>query len=413
MKILVISANHPPYHLGGYGLRIHAIMDGLASKGHEVVVLTTRAGKKRQPDRDPFTYLIDRSLHDRYNAKWFPKELLFDLLDIKILEDTIQEFNPHVIYLGHIYPFTKQLLPFLSTLKIPIVFDEGGNNTKGAWTDHGRWFRFVNEYQSPIFIMNKVKPFIIKFVEKISQSRMSEKWLWPKNMKIIFNSELNRENALYHDVPVEDSLVIHSGLDTRKFSFEPREGLSSPLKLIIPGRIEEKKGQIDGIRLIYALKLRGIEAELTLAGSPSEQSYYEKIKREIQKLQLRDKVTFLPMVDQEVLSDLYRQSDICLFSSYHNSGFSRVPLEAMASGCLVISYGNEGSNELIEDGRNGFIIDPENIPNTIDLINSLIEAPVNYQKITTNAREEVEKKYSLEKYVDEVEGVIRSIVVGT
>jgi len=402
MKILTITSNHPPHHAGGYELRIKDIMDGLVRRGHQILVLTTKKEKKKdQADEIPF-YLVKRKLHNRNHARFFPKELLFDLLDTRTIEREIRHFEPDLIYLGHTYMLTKQLLPYLASQGLPIFYDEGGNGLKGAWTENGRWFRFCGEWQSTFPLLNKLKPFVIKAVKALSKGRIIENWHWPKDMQIMFNSALNLENARSFGVPVDNARVIHSGVDTEKFTFKARDSLSLPLRIIIPGRIEEKKGQLDGVRLVHALRAHGVDAVLTLVGSIAQEEYLERIKAEIAQYGLLGKVIIHPFADQEELVSLYHQSDICFFSSYHRSGFSRVPLEAMACGCMVISYGNEGSDEVLIQGNNGFLLDEGDIEGGYVIVTRLIKSPGLFSSIISNARQFIEDHHSLSVYIETI-----------
>lgn len=401
MKILVISAIYPPDHTGGYEIRIKDIVSGLAERGHILQVLTTKARKKITQEQS--AYRVFRVLHNRYTAKFFPKEVLFDLLDTNILQKTIKKFKPDVIYLGHTYFLSKAILPYLAGISIPLVYDEGANGLKGAWTERGRWFRFCGEWQCTFPLVNKLIPFVIKAVKALSRGRIMENWQWPENMRIMFNSALNLENARSFGVPVDNARVVHSGVDTEKFTFKARDGLSSPLRIIIPGRIEEKKGQLDGVRLVHTLQAHGVEVVLTLVGSIAQKEYFERIKAEIAQYGLLGKVIIHPFITQEELVSLYHQSDICYFSSYHHSGFSRVPLEAMASGCLVISYGNEGSDEVIIQRENGILLDEGDIEGGYDLVSRLFKLPGLYLSLISNAHQLIEKDYCLITYIDTIE----------
>jgi len=410
MKILVISANYTPYHFGGYELRIKDIVDGLVQRGHQVRVLTTRKSKKRMVNSMPLPYVVFRNLHNRHKANFFPKEILIDLLDTKCMEKLIKAFNPDVIYLGHIYILSKAIMPYIAMGDVPIVFDEGGNGLKGDWTEHGRWFRFTGDYESPIKFLNKIKPTVIKIICKISKGRIQATWTWPKNMKVFINSELNKKNAKTFGVPINDAAVIYSGVDMGKFSFRPRKALSRPIRIIIPGRVEIKKGQLDGIKLAQALENHGIDVEIIIVGSRSTDGYYDALVSEIEITQLNEKIKLFPMVDRPELIDHYHQSDICFFPSYHQSGFSRIPLESMACGCIVISYGNEGSNEVIRHGENGFLVHFEDYPAIVQVIQELISNPSKFKKIILQARKDVESSYSMPVYVDQIENFILSAV---
>ena len=190
MKILTISAHHPPCHFGGYELRVKDIMDGLAARGHSIRVLTNYPEKRGCGKDSAQVYPVIRKLHDRRMAKFFPKEILFDLLDTRLLQWQIDQFKPDVIYLGHTYILSKALLPYLARQTIPIVYDEGGSGLIEAWTEHGRWFRFTGDYRSRFGILNAIKPLVIRTVCALSRGRITPWWAWPQNIHAFFNSEL-------------------------------------------------------------------------------------------------------------------------------------------------------------------------------------------------------------------------------
>ena len=54
--------------------------------------------------------------------------------------------------------------------------------------------------------------------------------------------------------------------------------------------------------------------------------------------------------------DLFNSSDVFLFSSQMVETFGIVVLEALTHGLPIISYRNDAIPEMIEDGRNGFIV---------------------------------------------------------
>jgi len=409
-RILVISAHYPPYHMGGYEIRVKDIMDELTDRGYKILVLTTKPEKQGQHQNETSTYPVKRKLHNRNKSRFFPKEILFDLLDTKILERMIESFNPDIIYLGHIYLLSKAIFPYLVDREIPLISDEGGNSLKGVWTENGRWFRFAGNYKSQYKVINKIKPAVIKLVLKLGQGRIKETWAWPGNMRVFFNSELNKRNAASFGVPIYNAVVIYSGIDVSKFSFNPRESLSSPIRIIIPGRVEEKKGQLDGIKLVQALEIHGIDAEISIVGLRSTEGYYNALVSEIEKGQINEKVKLFNMMHRPKLIDLYHQSDICFFPSYHQSGFSRIPLEAMACGCIAISYGNEGSDEIIRSGENGYLVRPGDYQRMVEIICDLRSSQANYHRVVENARQGVETDYSLDNYVDRVETLIINAV---
>lgn len=406
LRILVISAHYPPDHSGGYGLRIKDIVDGLSVRGHHCRVLSTRINTKIEFKLDPGSHQVLRRLHNRYNAKFFPKEVLFDLVDTKFLEKQIQEFRPDVIYLGHIYVLSKALLPYLASIDIPLVLDEGGASLKGAWEDHGRWFYFTGDYGHQNALIRMIKPLVIKIINTLSRGRVLKEWRWPENMRMIINSQHNLDRLREMGIPMENATVIHSGIDLETFTFHPREVLSGPISILCPGRLEERKGMLDAVHLLKHLLNAGIDSRLSFAGAVGSEEFVQKLKEEIYHAGLQGKVSFHGMLSQKELVDQYHSSDICFFPSYQEMGFSRTPLEAMACGCVVISYGNEGSDEVIRHGDNGYIVRSGDYDCMAKIIKEGICNLSSYQSISTIARKTIEEKYDLNKYITNVEKML-------
>jgi glycosyltransferase involved in cell wall biosynthesis len=94
-------------------------------------------------------------------------------------------------------------------------------------------------------------------------------------------------------------------------------------------------------------------------------------------------------------------------------GFSRIPLEAMASGCLMITYGNEGSIEVITNNETGFIVSEGDFEGISSIIQEVIENPEKYKKICRAARKVVEQNHSMEIYVNKIETFLLSTLKGS
>lgn len=416
MRILVIAADYPPYHFGGYEIRLKNIIDQLVARGHIIQVLTSVKGKRTEMPELTVEYKVFRKLHNTAKAAFFPKEILFDFLDTGYLQGMINKFSPDLIYMGHINILSKALLPFLATLKLPIIYDEGGSGLIDAWTERGRWVRFNTDYVSRFAILNVIKPLAVKTISFLSQNRLKQRWVWPQNIRVVFNSELNCRNAQKKGVPVKESCVIHSGINLALFPFQPKQTLNNPLVIFVPARFEPRKGQLDAVHLLVKLRQAGIDAHMVFAGERWHdayyQTYYDEMVQEIKYNHLEDRVTIHPMLHQVELVKLYHNADICLLPSYFKTGYSRVPLESMACGCVIVSYGNEGSNEIIQNHSNGILVNLGDTSAIVENIKHLVEHAEIAERIIFAARKEVEENCSMQKYIDRIESFILSADVG-
>lgn len=425
IKILTISAFFPPYTYGGYEIRIGDIMDGLSARGHKIHVLTTKPDPAMKAAPKSLPYPVVRRLNspsrkmrfaDRLTThkltRWlgialvFLREIKHDIQDTALIDKEIRSFQPDLLYLGHIMPLTCALMPFLARQALPIVADEGGKGLIYSWEDHGLWQRFQAEFPQKSGFKRWVKQAINRAVRQLSHGRVTQEWAFPANIQAFFNSNLNLRNALSSGVPLERTQVIHSGIDLEMFPFKREKEFGNPLTILVPGRIEENKGQLDAVQLGVLLKEQSIPFELTLVGERWNQAYAAKVDAEIQSSGLGNQVRILPMISREALVQLFYKADICFFPSYQRAGFSRIPLEAMACGCILLSYGNEGSDEIIRDGVNSFLITQGNIEQAKDRVKMLVKSSTFLLQIALSARNYVEKHHSMSAYVDQIENFL-------
>jgi UDP-glucose:(heptosyl)LPS alpha-1,3-glucosyltransferase len=178
-------------------------------------------------------------------------------------------------------------------------------------------------------------------------------------------------------------ITIHNGVDTVTFAPAATEmasdGAGSPPGLA-PGKgpgdgdtraLRERLGIADG-RLVAAFvgsewSRKGlkpaIEAlaaapdwDLVVAGGGDEQGYQQLAGA----LEVGRSVHWLGVVKD--VQGVYREADAFVLPSSYET-FSLVTFEAAASGLAILATPVSGVNELIEHGRNGFLIEPE--PNSI------------------------------------------------
>jgi glycosyltransferase involved in cell wall biosynthesis len=112
------------------------------------------------------------------------------------------------------------------------------------------------------------------------------------------------------------------------------------IELLYVGRFAVSKGVIDLVRAVKHLKsLTSIPFRLRLVGNMrlSDQDYVSNIEREIKKAGLDDVVEMVGTASNEMLADAFKTSHIYVTASRHE-GFCVPVIEALASGCIPVSY---------------------------------------------------------------------------
>ena len=132
-----------------------------------------------------------------------------------------------------------------------------------------------------------------------------------------------------------------------------RHPSGAPIKLLFAGRADYQKG-ITRLKLLAdELLATGVPFELTFVGGSVLQAERVTWPKEVVRL--------MPAThDEEQLASYYAEADIFVLLSRWE-GVPLSLLDAMAHGCIVIATDVGAVSELIDDGRNGFLV-----PNGVD-----------------------------------------------
>lgn len=186
--------------------------------------------------------------------------------------------------------------------------------------------------------------------------------------------------------------VLYPGADT---SARP-EAIQSPfnpesLHLVILGRVEEAKGQLEAIQALEIVRQAGIAADLVILGGIEEANYGRKVAEAIRSAGLEDCVKLLGFVHNA--SSYLSLADICVVCS-RDEAFGRATVEAMYMGLPVIGAKDGGTAEIIVDGENGLLYEPGNFADLARKIMLLHERPDLREELAKTARITALERYS-------------------
>jgi UDP-glucose:(heptosyl)LPS alpha-1,3-glucosyltransferase len=179
----------------------------------------------------------------------------------------------------------------------------------------------------------------------------------PKLRGVIANSRLVKDDiiASYSVLP-ERVHVIYNGLDPTPFDEDERDrcrsyladeyGLHDELRILFVGSGFDRKGVPT---LLNAVANLAIPFRLFIVGKGKIRKYQKMAAR----LGVDDRITFTgPLKDVE---RFYLGCDLFVFPTLYDP-FSNATLEAMAHGLPVITSRFNGAAEIIDDGKNGYVV---------------------------------------------------------
>ena len=143
----------------------------------------------------------------------------------------------------------------------------------------------------------------------------------------------------------------------------------SALHIGYVGRIDPNKGWRQFVKVVSMLP-DGFGFKATIIGVGSE---VDELKGEIGKMPT-DKVTYVSHVAQHELRKYYSNFDLLIFPTMRKEeSLGLVGIEAMACGTPVIGSDIGGVPSYLEDGFNGFLVEPGDVNAIVDRILKYVE----------------------------------------
>jgi glycosyltransferase involved in cell wall biosynthesis len=176
-----------------------------------------------------------------------------------------------------------------------------------------------------------------------------------------------------------DTKIFHPDRSTTEMRHYLSQGAPASRLLLYVGRLGAEK-EIEQIKPILAA-IPG--ARLAIVGNGPHRAYLENY--------FVDTPThFVGYLEGVKLASAYAAADAFIFPS-RTETLGLVLLEAMAAGCPPIAARSGGIPDIVTDGKNGYLFDPQDPQGAIVATQKLFAEPASHQLIRNNARAEAER----------------------
>lgn len=380
-------------HVGGQGVYTRHLTKALADLGHHVEVLSGQP----YPTLDERVPLIKLPSLDIYNdhfpmrmpglwelkdfADWaevtsfsagtFPEPLAFSIRAARWLAQHGDRFD--LVHdnqsLGYgLLAIERQGLPVLGTIHHPITVDrrvemEHAEDWKARWGKR-RWYRFTR-----------------------MQTRVAKRL-----SRIITVSENSATDILAdHDVSPDRLHIVPVGVDPNLF--RPLTGVERVPRRIISTASADvpMKGQRFLLEAVAKLRAERPDVTLTIIGSLKDGS---RTHSTLDRLGLRDCVTFVSGVSDERIVELYSEASVAVVPSLYE-GFSLPAIEAMAAACpLVATTGGALPEVTGVDGDTCYQVPPGDADALVAGINRVFDHPAEATAVGERGRNRVVENWS-------------------
>ncbi len=370
MRVLIVTGIFPP-DIGGPATYVPLIAGGLASREHEVTVLTL--GKARPADSSEYAYTVVRVPRGGLRAlRWLRTAIRIMQLGRKA----------DVIYVNGLAKESALAnLPLRKPMAVKVVGDQAWESAvERGWTTDG-----FEDFQRG------------SYGPRVELLKWVRRWWTRRANRIISNSAYMASWAEAWGARGERVAVVHNAADP----VEPGEIDELPLqaetKLVTVGRLVSWKHVAELVEIVASVEGVG----LTVVGDGPE---FVRIQRKISELNVTDRVFMAGSRSRAETAAFVAASDIFVLNSSWES-FAHVVVEAMQLGVPVIATATGGPRELIEDGVNGLLVGPEH-RTMAEAVQALIDDETLATNLVEAGHAAVRDKFGVELMVQRTERVL-------
>jgi glycosyltransferase involved in cell wall biosynthesis len=244
---------------------------------------------------------------------------------------------------------------------------------------------------------------------KVELVRRIEKWYARNVNRVITPSFYLKQIVAGWGVPPERISVRYNALVSRFDSKVSREearaeiGLDGTLVLTV-ARLYRWKNIDTLIKLVPDLP-QG--SKLVIVGDGPEEA---SLKALAVTTGVEDRVVFVGSVPQAKVALYLRACDVFVLNTRYE-GLSHTLLECMDVGIPVVATAMGGNMELIEDGKNGFLVEVDDKTQLVNGIRRLLDDRQLRDAFVQRSKERV-KDSSWDRLVDETVGVLEQVLRG-
>lgn len=362
MKILFVCNEYPPALHGGIGIVTQILARELVRRGHQISVVGVYPKNNALPaiqyDEGVFVKRIPSSGVRKIG--W--------IVDRVHLYMTVKEINSGDVDVVEV-PDYQGMAAGWPRMSIPVLVRVAGSSTYNS-LELGR------KPNSKVRLLEKMGIIRGDFFCAMSEyaARKTEQ---------IFSLSQRIITPIYNPIllPANHSL-----------------GCKNPNRVIFSGTLVERKGVIPLIKAWKKVYARFPSAILQIFGKDGISPVHGSMREYLLSL-LDDKekgsVFFYNHVSQKELFSALAKARIAVFPSYSET-FGNAPVEAMAHGCATIYTKRSCGPEIIEDGIDGLLVDPDNPKEIANAIMKLLADEQLARRLGEMGLRKVREKFSPE-----------------
>lgn len=255
-----------------------------------------------------------------------------------------------------------------------------------------------------VFVKKNYLSLLVRYLYKVSQKKVGF---------IFFQNEEDRELFLKFKIIKKEKTyrLPGSGVDLNRFSVNFKQTNENERKFILVCRMLKEKGVIHYLNAAEILREKyGDKVSFYLLGFTDDSNPSFVSLAEIKKYEEKGCVTYLGVSDK--IEDIISTKDCVVLPSYYREGVPRSLLEAAAMGKAIVTTNNVGCKDVVDDGINGYLCQPDNLSDLVCKLELVINmSNEKLKEFGLKGRAKVEKSFDekivVNKYIEEINYLLK------
>src|SRR5659263_71904 len=283
--------------------------------------------------------------------------------------------------------------------------------------------------ESFVFSLLKNIPLVVRIETPLFKVAEIQRWAITKDLKlanwiegeaakradkvIAISNNIGTLISNHHNIAKDDIELCPPGIELPNKELIINRQEDRRFNVLFVGRLEKRKGVETLFKVMPVILEKFPETEFYLVGSdtnlaPGGESY-KKYLLKILDNKFHKNVTFVGYVDDVELKNYYKICDIFVAPSIYES-FGLIFLEAMAWEKPVIGCNVGGIPEIVEDGKDGILIQPDDENALSRAIVKLLTDEELRIRMGENGRKKVEDKFTTIKMAERTYNIYKNIL---
>ncbi|WP_432546275.1 glycosyltransferase family 4 protein [Kineococcus sp. SYSU DK004] len=390
MRICFVSRRYWPA-VSGMSVYAEKLLEELVRRGHDVVLVSQYRGDAAgsavygggppPADRVPAGVRAVglEALGEQRVADGLPADFGADIATMRETVARLHEEEPFdLLHAQYAWPVGAAVLEASAQLGVPSVVSVQGGD--GHWVglccrEHSVGIRTVLDRADAVLIGSRT------FADEVVE---------------------------HHGTDPERFTLLGGATDTRAFTPPSEEAVGSldrdgdgVTTLVFHGRVDRRKGVLDLLHALAALRAEGRPVRLVVSGIGPDVAAVAAL---VDELGLGGAVEQRGYVAYADAPSVYAGTDV-FCSPTSSEGFSNTILEAMAAGLPVVTTRSVGVVDCVRDGENGLLHEVGDVAGLTDALRRLLDDPDLARELAGKALQEVRDVWSWPALTDRIEAV--------